>query len=122
MKPVLIGVDTILIANGVQAAPAWPQFRGANSTGVAADTKPPQDFGPETNVLWQIDLPYAPSSPCIWGDHIFVTTFDQGKLQVRDYRRSDGENAWARGFTIPVLEEFHPTEGSPAASTPATDG
>ena len=122
MKQALIALLPILIATQTEAAPAWPQFRGPNCTGVSTDAKPPQKFGPDENVLWQIDLPYAPSSPCIWGDHIFVTTYDQGKLQVRDYRRSDGENAWARGFTVPVLEEFHPTEGSPAASTPATDG
>src|SRR4051812_9302159 len=104
------------------AEPTWPQFRGPNATGVAADSKPPEKFGPTENVLWQIDLPPSPSSPCIWGDHIFVTTYDQGKFQVRDYRRSDGDNRWARGFTVPALEEFHATEGSPAASTPATDG
>jgi outer membrane protein assembly factor BamB len=86
------------------------------------DSKPPAKFGPGENVLWQIDLPFSPSSPCIWGDHIFVTTYDAGKLQVRDYRRSDGENRWARGFSVPALEEFHASEGSPAASTPATDG
>jgi outer membrane protein assembly factor BamB len=104
------------------AAHSWPQFRGPNASGVASDAKPPATFGPTNNVLWKTDLPYAPSSPCVWGDHIFVTTYDAGKLQVRDYRRSDGENLWARGFSVPVLEEFHAQEGSPAASTPATDG
>src|SRR5687767_11526982 len=87
------------------SAPAWPQFRGPNATGIAEDSKPPQKFGTNENVRWQIDLPFAPSSPCIWGDHIFVTTYDAGKLQVRNYRRSDGENRWARGFTVPALEE-----------------
>ena len=99
----------------------WPQFRGPNATGIG-DGKPPQTFSKTNNVLWQIDLPYSPSSPCIWGDHILVTTFADGKLQLRDYRRGDGENNWARAIALPVLEEFHATEGSPAASTPATDG
>jgi outer membrane protein assembly factor BamB len=121
MKPVLVALALNLIVNAA-AAPAWPQFRGPNATGVAEDSKPPEKFGPAENVLWQIDLPYSPSSPCIWGDHIFVATFDQEKLQVRDYRRSDGENRWARGFTVPALEEYNKTEGSPAASTPVTDG
>jgi outer membrane protein assembly factor BamB len=112
----------LLSATAFAAPPSWPQFRGANASGVASDAKPPEKFGPSENVLWQIDLPVSPSSPCIWGDHIFLTTYDQGKFQVRDYRRSDGENRWARGFTVPALEEFHATEGSPAASTPATDG
>lgn len=121
MKPALVAVAISLNLVTVEAAP-WPQFRGLNSTGVARDARPPQKFGPTENVIWQIDLPYAPSSPCIWDDHIFVTTFDDGKLQVRDYRRSDGENRWAIGFRAPTMEEFHAVEGSPAASTPATDG
>jgi outer membrane protein assembly factor BamB len=125
MKAASMSVAIGLIAihcNGA-AEPVWPQFRGPNASGVADEqAKPPAKFGPEENVLWQIDLPYSPSSPCIWGDHIFIATFDGGKLQVRDYRRGDGENRWARGFTAPALEEFHRTEGSPAASTPATNG
>jgi outer membrane protein assembly factor BamB len=112
----------LLVTSEVFAASNWPQFRGPNASGISSDAKPPQTFSKTNNLLWQIDLPYSPSSPCIWDDHIFVTTFDAGKLQVRDYRRSDGENNWARLISIPALEEFHASEGSPAASTPATDG
>lgn len=122
MKPIALGLGIFFSLHNFAAA-QWPQFRGVNATGVAgADAKPPVVFGPTNNVLWKIELPYSPSSPCVWGDHIFLTTFDAGKLQVRDYRRSDGENLWARGFGVPVLEEYHREEGSPAASTPATDG
>lgn len=107
----------------LHAAPAWPQFRGPNASGVASpECKPPLKFGPNENVLWKIEVPFSPGSPCVWSNHIFIATFDEGKLQVRDYRRSDGENQWARGFTVPALEEYHQSEGSPAASTPATDG
>jgi outer membrane protein assembly factor BamB len=122
MKPIIIALALAIPAAAAEQAPSWPQFRGPNATGLATNSKPPQKFGPGENVLWQIDLPFAPSSPCIWGDHIFVTTYDRDRLQVRDYRRSDGENRWARGFQVPALEEFHASEGSPAASTPATDG
>lgn len=122
MKAFLSVVVLGLGISNVHAAPSWPQFRGPNASGVAAEAKPPAKFGPEENVLWKVELPYSPASPVIWSNHIFIATFDGGKLQVRDYRRSDGENNWARGFTVPALEEFHQTEGSPAASTPATDG
>lgn len=122
MNSLALGLGVFLFSLRAVSAESWAQFRGPNASGVAADAKPPTEFGPTNNVLWKIELPYSPSSPCIWGDHIFVTTFDAGKLQVRDYRRSDGENLWARGFSVPVLEEFHKEEGSPAASTPATDG
>jgi len=122
MKRLLALIGLVTFAASIEAAPAWAQFRGPNGSGVASDAKPPAKFGPKENVLWEIDLPFAPSSPCVWGDHIFVTTYDAGKFQIRAYRRSDGENLWARGYETAVTEEFHQTEGSPAASTPATDG
>lgn len=122
MKKLLLTIAVAATLPSVRAAANWPQFRGPNATGVSSDAKPPSKFGLGENVVWDIDLPYSPSSPCVWEDHIFVTTFDGGKLQLRDYNRSDGENRWARAFAVPALEEFHQSEGSPAASTPATDG
>src|SRR5687767_14599318 len=122
MKPLILAAIAVSISAQAATTPAWPQFRGPNANGIAADSKPPEKFGPEENVLWKIDLPKSPSSPCIWGDNIFISTYDQDRFQVRCYRRSDGENRWARGFAVPALEQFHAEEGSPAASTPATDG
>jgi len=45
-----------------------------------------------------------------------------GKLETRAYNRPDGKLLWTRDVTADKLEEYHATEGSPAASTPATDG
>jgi outer membrane protein assembly factor BamB len=105
----------------ISAAP-WPQFRGPNATGIAADAHPPRTFSRTNNLVWKSDVPYSPSSPVVWGDLIFLTTVDKKQLQLRAYNRKDGEVAWARGFGAPMLEEFNESEGSPAASTPATDG
>ncbi len=62
------------------------------------------------------------SSPCVWRDQIFLTAFDDGKLQTLCYQRRDGKLLWQRDAKAAELEAFHATEGSPAASTPATDG
>ena len=62
------------------------------------------------------------SSPCVWGDRIFLTAFADGKLETHCYQRRDGKLVWKQDAKAEKLEEFHPTEGSPAASTPATDG
>src|SRR5829696_1005196 len=97
----------LLFATEVFAASNWPQFRGPNGTGVSPDAKPPQTFSKTNNVLWSTDLPYSPSSPCVSGDQIFVTTFDARKFQLRSYRRSDGEFAWGRGFNVPMVEDYH---------------
>src|SRR5262249_51558171 len=100
----------------------WPQFRGPNCSGVAHDAKPPQKIGPSNSVLWRIDVPWSPSSPCVWRDRIFLTTFADNQLETVCYSRPNGQLLWARSIRPDRLEAFHPTDGSPAASTPATDG
>ena len=58
------------------APPAWPQFRGANCSGIAPDDRPmPVEFGPEKNCLWRTRLPAGHSSPVVWGDRIFLTGY-----------------------------------------------
>jgi outer membrane protein assembly factor BamB len=99
----------------------WPQFRGPNASGVAADANPPVKIGPSTGVLWKIDVPWAPSSPALWKDRIYLTTFVDGKLQTRCYDRDHGQLLWTGGVKPDVVEGFHGTDGSPAASTPAVD-
>jgi outer membrane protein assembly factor BamB len=41
---------------------------------------------------------------------------------IRDSATADGSLRWKRGFRPPAVEEHHRSDGSPAASTPATDG
>jgi outer membrane protein assembly factor BamB len=104
------------------ATAAWPAFRGPNSSGVATDAKPPIQIGPTNSVLWKIEVPWSPSSPCVSGTQLFLTTFADNELQTRSYHRGDGKIAWSRGVKPEKLETFHGSESSPAASSPATDG
>lgn len=101
---------------------SWPQFRGPNASGVSASAKPPADFGPGTNQLWKTSVPSGASSPCVWGDWIFLTAFDNGKLQTLCYQRRDGQLLWKRDAPSDTIEDYNTSEGSPAASTTATDG
>ena len=104
------------------AAAAWPQFRGHNGDGLGLKAKPPIKIGPSNGVLWRVEVPWSPSSPCVWGDHIFLTTFEDGQLQTRCYDRRTGGLVWTRSVKVEKLETYHNSEGSPAAATPATDG
>lgn len=108
--------------HAVATPPNWPQFRGPNGSGVAPKAKPPINFGPTNRVRWSIDVPWSPSSPCVWGDRIFLTTFVDGELQTHCYSTRTGDLFWSRGIKPQKVEIYHSTEGSPAASTPATDG
>lgn len=117
------GLFSLLLSTlAVVAGDAWPGFRGPNASGVSETARPPAKFGPGENQLWKSDVPGSPSSPCVWGDRIFLTTFANGKPEVRCLDRRDGRTLWSRPVPATRLEEFHPTEGSPAASTPVTDG
>ena len=58
----------------------WPQFRGPNCSGFAADAKPPTKIGPHEGVVWSVAVPWSPSSPCVWGERIFLTTFADSNL------------------------------------------
>lgn len=103
------------------AIPQWPQFHGPNSSGVAANDKPPLHFGPETNLLWKSEIPAGLSSPCVWGDRVFLTASEEGKLVTLAVNRRDGTIAWRQSVTAGKPRELH-KKNNPAAATPATDG
>src|SRR2546426_163284 len=100
----------------------WPRFRGPNGSGVADGQKPPVEFGPDKNLKWKVSAPSGLSSPIVSGDKLVITAFDDGKLYTIAYNRADGKEAWRVEAPTKQIEAYHKTEGSPASSTPATDG
>ncbi len=58
----------------------WPQFRGADSRGVAErrlddGRRLPERWSATENVAWKTDIPGRGwSSPIVWGDRVFLTT------------------------------------------------
>ncbi len=117
---VLLGCGILSLAQGQDSH--WPQFRGTNAGVAASASKPPVTFGPSKNVLWKRPLSAGDSSPCIWGDYIFLTSYEGKRLSTVCLRRSDGKILWQRLAPAKEIEHFHPRSGSPAASTPVTDG
>ena len=112
----------VLVCTAAMAeVPSWPQFRGPNCAGVADAEKPPIEFGPETNLVWKVALPKGVSSPCIWGDRIFLTALEDNKLVTLGIDRKNGKVLWRQIAPAEKIEATHP-EGSPASATPATDG
>ena len=121
----LFGVLNIFILNPLNAqVENWPQFRGVNSTGIAAEAQtPPINFGPGKNILWKASLPEGHSSPCIWGDCIFITGVEKEEKLFKLFciDRNDGTIRWEESIAV---EEFERTLviGNPATATPSTDG
>ena len=102
---------------------SWPQFRGVNSSGIATGPAPPIEFGPGTNELWKTPVAAGHSSPCISGDRIFLTTFDESskELAVVCLDKETGETRWRRSVPTEKIEKGHPSF-NPASSSPACDG
>jgi len=57
----------------------------------------------------------------VWGPRIFLTGLNQGQLETLCVDRNSGRVLWRRPVPAEKLEPTHRL-GSPAASTPATDG
>jgi outer membrane protein assembly factor BamB len=104
----------------LDAQPFWPQFRGPNGQGVAESAHPPTTFSPSENAVWSAEIPPGHSSPCVWGERIFLSTFQDGALQCRAYDRATGKSLWTRDVPAAKIERTHDFS-NPAAPTPAAN-
>jgi outer membrane protein assembly factor BamB len=109
-------------------AVSWPQFRGPNGSGIAADAAPPVEFGPllpaaKQHLLWKQAVPAGHSSPSIWGERVFLTAFDPAskKLELICLSRKNGAVLWRKDAAAPQIESTH-LVSNPATATPAVDG
>jgi len=118
----MLSFSAMLRAGEASAASAlwWPQFRGPGGLAVS-DGQPPTHFGPGSNVVWSAEVGAGHSSPCLWESNLFVTAFRDGALETVCLDRRNGRVRWRRVAPSGPIEATHRI-GSPAASTPATDG
>lgn len=106
---------------GVRASD-WPQFRGPNCAGRAADdARLPAKIGPNTGVLWKTALPPGHSSPIVVGGRVYLTAVRQKRLLTLALDRENGKVLWEAEAPARSLETVHRI-GSHAQSTPAADG
>jgi outer membrane protein assembly factor BamB len=118
MKAILI---PILLATTLHGED-WPQFKGANGSGVALGKPVPAEFSEKQNIAWKTQLGDGIGSPVIHGQRVFSTAMvaDQ-KLAVFGLDAASGSPLWRTEFTTGVLPRITPPN-SHASSTPATDG
>ncbi|NBR84612.1 MAG: pyrrolo-quinoline quinone [Verrucomicrobia bacterium] len=98
----------------------WPQFRGPDAANTGTG-KPPVHFSPKTNLVWSTELPLGHSAPVIWGERIFLTGVDSGKLVTLGLDRATGKVLWTTPAPAEKLEATHRIN-NPAAPTACTDG
>jgi outer membrane protein assembly factor BamB len=94
-----LAAATLLIAPAF-ASSQWPQFRGPDGQGHAADTGTPLEWSESTNIAWKAAVPGRGwSSPVVANGKVWLTT----AVEARD----DGR---ARGVSLRVLA-FDATTG-----------
>jgi outer membrane protein assembly factor BamB len=103
----------------------WPQFRGADRSGVSVDPGAPVEWSADKNVKWKVALPSGGnSSPVVWGERVFLTCAQDAKGTRRSvycFNRADGKELWVK--TVPWEEQDPHHAANPyCASTPAVDG
>jgi outer membrane protein assembly factor BamB len=102
----------------------WPNFRGVNCSGIASPGQnPPVEFGINQKMVWKLTLPEGHSSPCIWGNNIFLTGFDSNgkKLRIFCIDRIKGNIKWEKDIAVENFEKVNALS-NPGSATPATDG
>jgi len=82
----------------------------------------PSKFG-ENQRVWRRSMLPGNSTPCVYGNFIFVTTFDKKKEELATVclHRKTGKILWKQAAPTDRIEPFHQT-GSPASCSPACDG
>ena len=101
----------------------WPQFRGPGGSGIAEEQKPPVEVGPDKNVKWKISVPSGLSSPIVVGDKLVFTAFENDKLLYDGVSTGPtASEAWRAEAPSEKIEQYYKAQGSPAASSCATDG
>jgi outer membrane protein assembly factor BamB len=104
------------------AADDWPQFRGPNSTGIAASQKSlPTTFSLEENLKWKVELGDGVGCPSIVAGRAFIGEMTKpDEVALTAFDAANGKLLWRRTWPTGELPEVHMTN-SQASTTPAAD-
>jgi len=101
----------------------WPRLGGPDGTSHSTETGLPLSWTAD-NIVWKAGLKgFGQSSPCIWGDTIFLTTsLDEGRQRmVFAIDRKSGKTLWEHVAWTGEPEKSHVMNGH-ASATCATNG
>jgi outer membrane protein assembly factor BamB len=121
IHPIAAVLFLLALFPAASLAEEWSRFHGPNGSGVSKDTNFPAEFSKEKNLLWRTPVRAGKSSPILTRRHVFITSFENGKLITGCYDRETGRLLWERS------EDRRHTDmanllNHPAAITPVTDG
>lgn len=114
-------VNFLLLSTNPGQAQDWTRFRGPNGTGVSEARTIPVKWT-EADYSWKAEIPgLGHSSPCVWGDKVFVLSADPDTATrfMLCYSAKDGEQLWKKVYESET-HRLH-TRSSYASCSPAVD-
>ena len=111
----------VALAAGAEAN--WHRWRGPQQDGHSAETDLPVKWSAD-NIVWKTELPGSgQSSPVIWGDRIFLTSYLNAGAErlVFCVDRTSGKILWQQSAWKGEPEKSHGMNGFASASC-VTDG
>lgn len=107
----------------------WPRFLGANGRATSVSSDIPLKWSESENLRWKASIGAGSSSPIVWENRVFVTSFrgDGGEVQrtLHCIDRQTGKEQWTFKIANEGREDAYRgylTEHGYASSTPTTDG
>jgi len=126
---ILIPFLLFVIAPTVFAEANWPRFLGPNGRATSANSELPLEWNETKNLKWKTPIGSGSSSPIVFGDRVFVTSFSGDNENVERtlhcFDRADGREVWTFKVANEGPEDSYGgyiTEHGYAGGTPVTDG
>lgn len=118
----LVFVASIYASACLVCAEDWPQFRGANCSGVSRSDKPlPVEFSDTKNVVWSSAMGDGIGSPIVVSGRVFVSSMEGDEtVRLHCIDAASGQTQWQRDLDTGPLVEIHQTN-SHAATTAVAD-
>lgn len=115
-------VPLVVTAATIVRGEAWPQWRGPNSDGISTARGLPEKWSKTSRVAWRTPLPgRAGTTPCVFGDRIFLTSNEGDDLVLLGVAAGDGRIIWKTRVGT-GNKDARSGEGNSASPSPATDG
>jgi outer membrane protein assembly factor BamB len=121
MARFLFALPAVLLAVALAPADNWPQWRGPKNDGHSTEKGLPDEWSETKNVVWKAKLPGPGSStPCVWGDKLFLTVVDGSELALLCIG-TDGQEKWKKAVGK-GNKAARNDEGNSASASCSTDG
>ncbi len=114
----------LTLADPVPASDDWPWWRGIGGRNFIDNSNLPVQWSVSENIVWKVSVPgRGHSSPCLWGERIFLSTSDAANqsISLLCFDRQTGHTKWQSELHRGGFGECH-QKNSHASATPACDG